>query len=301
MASSNRRLSTWIGALLAFLCFLAGALQAYLRDLRLPLKRRGGASDLIYLPSPQQARLLSLGFTSVVADYYWVKALQYFTDPSQSVNDFKNLADFLDLVVGLDPDYQYAYKFAGISVPYDAGRLNWKNTLRATSFLERGVQRFPGDWQLHFLLGYNLLNFHDRPTEAAEHFGIAARLPGAPTYLHAFAARVFSAGGALERAIAFTQETIRTSHDPEIVQMMTKRLNDLLTERELQRIERAAREFHAREGRMPKDLRELLAESRIPPPPRGFWLDARGVAHSPAGERMVIHKSAQTPDFEVKN
>src|SRR5207248_2422831 len=104
-----------LASLLAVAFYGVGSYLSVAFEELAPGRARGGARDLIYLPSSQQARLMSLGFNNVVADYYWVQALQYFTDPTEALNQYKNLGDYLDLVLSIDPDYEYAYKFAGIS------------------------------------------------------------------------------------------------------------------------------------------------------------------------------------------
>src|SRR4051812_17933386 len=81
-----------------------------------PATHGTSSGDLIYLPTPAQARLMSLGYVNAVADFYWVKALQYYVDQGQAANRYKNLGDYLDLVIGVDPDYEFAYKFAGLAV-----------------------------------------------------------------------------------------------------------------------------------------------------------------------------------------
>jgi hypothetical protein len=141
------------------------------------------ARELIYRPSPATARLMSFGFEQLSADWYWVRALQYFTEPAQELNQYRNLGDFLDVVVGVDPDFHYAYKFAGVSIPFDAGRYRFANTDRAVDFLERGVAKWPDDWQMHLYLGFYLLNFRDDPAAAAEQFARPPRSHGAPPYL----------------------------------------------------------------------------------------------------------------------
>src|SRR5262249_39997533 len=139
------RRNQWTGlALVAIGLLLAISLAAgrYVAD----ADARGDslvARQLIYLPSPGTARLLSFGFNQLVADWFWVRAQQYFTEPAQEINQFRNLGDFLEVVLGVDPDFQYVYKFAGISIPYDTGRFRYVNTDRAISFLQRGVERFP--------------------------------------------------------------------------------------------------------------------------------------------------------------
>lgn len=247
-------------------------------------------NQLIYLPSASQARLFSLGFSQVMADYYWVKGLQYFTEPVFAAVQYKNLGDFLEVVIGLDPDFEYAYKFAGIATPYDMGRNRIANAERSTSFLERGVSRFPQNWQLRFFLGYNYLNFHGQPQKAAEQFAEAAKIPGAPTYLKAFAARVYSVGGDVERALDFAQTMLNSTDDEDVRAMMKKRVEDLLAEKEIRRIEEGAKQFRDQMGRFPLDLGELVRNGFREPSESGYRLEPDGKAHPPDKyERMIIY------------
>lgn len=276
---------------LAIAAFLGAAVaQAVGFQRRAPnVGTRGAGFDLIFLPTPEQARRLSLGFTSLLSDYYWVRALQYFSEPSNARTHYKNLPDFLDLIVGIDPDFEYVYKFAGIAVPFDIGRFRFKNTDRSTQLLEKGVARFPKNWQLQFFLGYNYLNFSNRPIEAAEHFAIAGKIDGAPPYLSAFAAKIFALRGELDRATAFAEETLNATQDPEIRQMMEIRLEDLKVERELRRIESAAAQFKEARGRWPATIAELVAYG-FEPSPLGFALDESGVASNQGRRRLELYQ-----------
>ena len=104
-----------------------------------------------------------------------------------------------------------------ISIPYDTGRCRFANTDRAIGFLERGLAKWPDDWEMRLYLGFYLLNFRDDPAGAAEQFAIAAPIPGAPHYLKGFAARLFSrqwrrrAGQGSSPSRCSRSPTIRTS------------------------------------------------------------------------------------------
>ena len=106
---------TLVGSLVALGAYATATWFAVSFESFSPATHLTSAGDLIYLPTPAQARLMSLGYENAVADFYWVKALQYYTDQGQAANRYKNLADYLDLVIGVDPDYEYAYKFAGLA------------------------------------------------------------------------------------------------------------------------------------------------------------------------------------------
>ncbi|MFO0598733.1 MAG: hypothetical protein U0228_25735 [Myxococcaceae bacterium] len=238
----------------------------------------------------QQARVMSLGFKLALADWYWVQALHYFTDPWNAYNQYKNLGNFLDLVVGLDPDYEYAYKFAGISLPYDTGRLHFVNTRKSTWFLEEGERRFPNNWQFPFYLGYNYLNFHNEKQKAAEAYARAAKIPGSPKYLAAFAAKLFALGGSEDQALLFAESALEETEDPETRAMLENRIADIKQEKVLQAIEKAAADFKQAEGRYPNDLAELVSRG-FPHPGGQYSLDEQGVAHSPLRpNRLQIYK-----------
>ena len=242
--------------------------------------------------------MMSLGFEQVVADWYWVRGLQYFTDPLQAFNRYKNLGDILNVVVGVDPDFQYAYKFAGLAIPYDTGRLRWANTEHAIDLLQRGVHRFPGNWELQFNLGFSLLNFRKDTAGAAEHFAAAARIPGSPPYLKVFAARLFAASGDVERALVFAETMLRTTTDPTERKQIEKRIEALGLERRLRALEDAARQFHQEEGRWPLP-EELTAKYGLPPAPPGVTL-VDGVASAPAGaERMIVYQHPTEGEYRT--
>ncbi len=279
----------WIGGLLACALLAAGTAQSYRLERRVRLSK-DSSKDLIYLPTPQQARIMSLGFTTILADYYWVKALQYFTDPYQALNHYRNLADYLDLVVSLDPDFEYAYLFGGISTPYDSGRMRFVNTDRSTSLLERGVRRFPDNWKMRLYLGYNYLNFHDRPKDAAEQFIEASHLPGAPHYLRPFAARLLTVAGDMDAAFTLVEQSLEDETNPELRRLLEQRLIDLQVERELRRIESAAATFQQQKGRLPTNLDELVTSGLLKEVPGGYSLGPDGVAQAPIDtDRMIIH------------
>ncbi len=235
------------------------------------------ARELIYLPTPATARLMSFGFQQLVADWYWVRGIQYFVEPAQELNQYRNLGDFMEVVVGVDPDFKYAYKFAGISIPYDVGRLHFANTDRAIDFLERGVARWPDDWQMRLYLGFYLLNFRNDPTAAAEQFAKAAPAPRRPAVLSRFRRQAASRSAARWTGPRlFTEHMLATTDDPDgagTAQEASPRRSSwrAACARWRSRPGGSATE----QGRWPIGLGELAAATRAP----------EASARRPAGER----------------
>lgn len=258
------------------------------------------ARQLIYLPSPGTARLLAFGFNQLVADWYWVRAQQYFTEPAQELNQFRNLGDFLEVVLGVDPDFQYVYKFAGISIPYDTGRLHYVNTDRAISFLQRGVERFPRNWELRLYLGFYLLNFRGDSAAAAEQLAAAAPLPGAPPYLKRFAARLFSVSGEVEQAKAFTEHMLEITTDPAEQDRLRKRLEEVDLEGHLREVETAAERFRQQQGRWPRGLKELAEHAKLPALPAQIALENGKITGAGVNRLVVYEHPTEEPMRAVK-
>jgi hypothetical protein len=253
------------------------------------------ARELIYLPSPTTARLMSFGFEQLSADWYWVRALQYFVEPAQELNQYRNLGDFLEVVVGVDPDFHYAYKFAGMTIPYDTGRYRFANTDRAIDFLQRGVARWPDDWQMRLYLGFYLLNFREDPAGAAEQFAKAAPIPGAPSYLKGFAGKLLTLNGEIDRGKLFTEHMLALTDDPDEKARLKQRLREIEAEGAMREVEAAARRFRDQEGRWPVGLGELAVLGPLPRLPPDARLEDGKVVLSSLTRLQVYEHPKEGP------
>ena len=75
------------------------------------------AQEVQWVRSPAVMRRLVLGFDSVAADIYWIRAVQYYgtTKLSKAENkDYSFLYPLLDITTTLDPRFNIAYRFGAI-------------------------------------------------------------------------------------------------------------------------------------------------------------------------------------------
>ncbi|MFP6641858.1 MAG: hypothetical protein VCC04_16560, partial [Myxococcota bacterium] len=104
-----------------------------------------------FVPDPAVARLLSLGFDLVVADYYWLKAVQVVGGGERARRDQGNyLGRLIDLVTSLNPHVGHPYRFAAIWLTSSEAEVREANRL-----LRRGIAHHPEDWRNLFYLGFN--------------------------------------------------------------------------------------------------------------------------------------------------
>jgi hypothetical protein len=232
---------------------LAGAfalqVEANLRADRLPPEQ-----ELLLLPRPGVLRLASLGHTELLADLVWVREVLYFGDELSRQGDFRWMEHYLAAVVTLDPHFRRAYTWGGIALIYN-GRSATNGMVQASNaLLERGLQAFPDDWELNFMLGANYL--HELKTadpkqkrawklRGAEHMRRAALSGKGPPYLPVLVATVLSRDGDTDAAVRHLEEILLTTEDEAVRTQVRNKLKHLQA-RSLGAMERAREAFKQR-------------------------------------------------------
>src|SRR6266567_5105846 len=104
------------------------------------------------------ARRMSLGFKGMVADWYWMRSLQYVGGKILSVPkdvqldnlgqlNLKLLAPLLDAATTLDPEFMEPYEYAAVVLP----DVDVQEAIRIT---RKGIAANPSAWRLYQHLGY---------------------------------------------------------------------------------------------------------------------------------------------------
>ncbi len=130
-------------------------------------------------PGPA-AKRMALGYDTVVADVYWMRAVVYYGGQrlgDESKRTYDLLYPMLDLVTTLDPRFSVAYRFGAIflteAYPNGPGRPDLSIAL-----LERGIAQDGGRWEYMHDIGFiHYWWLHDY-TKAAEWFDRAGEGAG---------------------------------------------------------------------------------------------------------------------------
>lgn len=167
--------------------------------------------ELFRMPEPSALRVMGLGHTQMMADLIWIQALSYFAVHHTSDREYQWLERHIETVVALDPDFRKIYHWAGIVVMYGGQEINNEAVRASIRFLELGVELFPDDWELNFMLGVNyrweLVPESEQEARqlrllGARYLRAAATLPGAPSWLALSARRNLAAFGDVLESIA---------------------------------------------------------------------------------------------------
>jgi tetratricopeptide (TPR) repeat protein len=257
------------------------------------------SADELYL-KPEQARRLSLGFNAMVADWYWMRSLQYVgrkvgahkgalqMDDLGPLN-LKILAPLLDNATTLDPQFLAVYEYGAVVLPA-------VDVEAAVRLINKGIAANPRAWRLYTYLGYIYWQ-QNRFQEASDAYGAAARVEGAPAWLAAMSAQMATKGGSRDTARVIYQSMYQQTADEQMKQLALSRLVQLQSLDELDALAGLLQAQRARAGRCPREWREvapLLRAARFQIDASGAPLDPTGVAYAIAGETCTAELGAQS-------
>ena len=214
------------------------------------------------LPRHEVLNLVSAGMRTLAADYYWLQTIQQVGRASNAA-EYRDVYAYANLSTDLDPWFKSVYHFASVAIPFNKGRETWVNTGESSTLIRKGLERYPDDYQLQFLLSHNLMYY-----EAAGR--ILLRLsatPNAPRFLGHLATRVLAQAGDFDLAMDFATGMRDGATDPEARAFFERRILQLQSERVLQTIDAATARFQHREGRLPKGVGELVEANDLPVQP----------------------------------
>jgi tetratricopeptide (TPR) repeat protein len=252
------------------------------------------------------ARRMSLGFSGLVADWYWMRSLQYVgrkiinsRDDVQlddlKALDLKLLYPLLDTATTLDPQFTAVYEYGGVVLPAI-------NDEEAVKLLRKGIANNPSYWRFHQYLGYIYWKRGDFKT-ARDVYEEGSRIAGAPLWMKQMSARMEAEGGSRAMAREMYQRMMDESDDEQVREMAARRILQIYSFEQRDAIRRVLEEFRQSSGRCVSSWKEIapqLSNARLPDNAR-LQLDASGAPLDPAGTPYVLVKNGCDVDLDRKS
>jgi tetratricopeptide (TPR) repeat protein len=200
---------------------------------------------------------MSLGYTGLLADIYWTRAVQYFGDQHHSGSgDFRLLAPLLEVTTELDPRllpaYQFGANFLAPKPPSGAGLPG-----AALSLMKYGIQHNPDQWRLYYNLGFLYYTEFKDYARAADAFAKGAQLPVTNSFMPILAARMAQHAGEFDTARMLWFTTYQSTNDPKIKQNAVEHLLALQVDEDVTRLEQIVEKYRANTGRLPASIEDL--------------------------------------------
>jgi tetratricopeptide (TPR) repeat protein len=240
--------------------------------------------ESLYL-NGKTARRISLGFNGLMADWYWMRSLQYvgkkiINTPEDVQIDslgklnLKLLAPLLDTATTLDPEFMDPYEYAAMVLP----EVDVQQAIRIT---QKGIDANPNAWKLYHHLGYIYWQQHDYQA-ASEMYGRGARIPGAPAWMEAMKAKMVGDGGSRATAREIYKRMYEQAGEEQVKEMARKRLLQLDSFDQRDILRKLFADYKTRTGKCPDSWREIepvLRALRIPVDQSGAPLDPSRTAY----------------------
>jgi len=271
--SRRRRALHWI----AFVVLLVGAIgtQTVING---AFQRFTPTQEVQWVRSPGVMRRLVLGFDSVAADIYWIRAVQYYgaTKLAKAENkDYSFLFPLLDITTTLDPRFNIAYRFGAILLsegyPNGPGRPD-----EAIALLEKGIREAPTKWEYYLDAGFVHYWWRRDPRAAADWFLRGSKLSTAPNWLQPLAASVLAEGGDQLAARVLWTQLAQTAEQDWMRRTARTRLQQLDAEAVIEQLQPIVNSFYDKTSRFPMGWEEIVRAGLV----RGIPLDPTGVPYS---------------------
>lgn len=248
--------------LLAALVAVSIPVQKRIDDMRGKFR---SVEESLYLSS-SSLRKVSLGYKELMADIYWLRALQYFGSKKLTEQDPELLYHYFDIITDLDPKFVNAYRYGGTFLaeppPFGLG-----DTKKGIELFDKGRKNNPDNHRLPLEEAFVYYFYPKDYEKAAGLFREAAEKPGVSPLrkasLKGMAASAHVRGGNNELSRKIWEILYETSPSEgrrdfalrNIEQIDTMTLEEELTE--------SLREYKKRHGRLPSSLEELASSGYV--------------------------------------
>ena len=267
-------------------------LSNYLEHNRVRLPEQYVDSDLDL--QGKKLKGYSLGADGMLADWYWMRSLQYIGDKivrhgldKLNIEDLtplnpRLLYPMLDNATTLDPKLIAAYSYGATILPAI-------DSEQAIALTEKGIANNPDQWRLYQYLGYihwRLKNYE----KAAEVYEKGATIPGSPPFFRMMAAKMKSDSGSRDTARQMYKQMVAESNDQQTKAVAELRVQQLDSWDEIDAVNAVLREQNVKAGKCPENIKSIFPYLRTVrlPEDRQFQVDRDGRLADPSGVPYVL-------------
>jgi tetratricopeptide (TPR) repeat protein len=248
--------------------------------------------QVLYVSNPEVMRRTALSYSTLLADVYWIRALQHYGGERQKPRferRYDLLYPLLDLATTLDSRFNIAYRFGAVFLaeprPGGAGRPD-----QAIALLKKGLAFNPAKSDYYHDIGFIYYWHLGDYRQAAEWFGRGGDLPGAPFWLKTYAAVMLTRGGDRQASRALWTQIGQSEESDWLRRTAKLRLDQLDALDQIDVLKRIVDDFSVRTGERPKSWEQLAADGAV----RGLPLDPSGTPYTLDAETGEIGVAAES-------
>lgn len=286
---------SWLTIAAIALLMLAARLQAA-HDRMFPAVEQ--VEEPIYISSPTALRRMTVGFSGLAADLYWIRSIQYYGGAKRRLeqtarlgpepppllvdtSDYQDLYQLLDITTSLDPRFDIAYRFGAIFLaegyPAGPGRPDL-----AMALLRKGLRERADKWQYMEDIGFICYWYLHDYRCAADAFEKAADISGAPNWLRPLAATTLAQGGDRRTSRAMWLTIMQSAEVDWLRTQAEHRLLQFDALDQIDALQAVIEQFKQRTGEAPQGWLALIRRGVI-----------RGIPRDPSGTPYALTSAGE--------
>lgn len=234
--------------------------------------------------NPNTVPYVSFGFPNILADYYWISAIQ---DLSGWNYEDMFYYDYFKNIALLDPKFEYPYLFGILTLP----STKIENSMDiVASISDQGIRALPKNWDIPFYLATKFKTFAKNDSKTEHYLAIAAQNPDAPPLVGIFYS-AFTANKLLGRDASIAMlKVIRDTTDSGTIKKIASR--GITSETIRNTLENGVLAYRAKFGVYPKTLSDLTKNHLVTLPKELEDMMVLEV-NQKTGAIRIIQKSSQ--------
>ena len=249
--------------------------------------------EVLYL-SGKVIKTLSLGHNGLLADVYWMRAVQYYGGKRlKNEKRFDLLAPLIGIATTLDPQLTHAYRFGAIFLS-EQSPVGAEQPEKALALLKQGIEKNPDEWQLYRDLGFVYYWYLQDYNKGAEAFLEGSKNPKSAPWMKTFAAELMAKGGSRESARFLWQQFYDTADNEQMKRNASENLLRLQALDEMDILRDFIGKIEARLGRPVESIEELVKMDLLK---RHLTLDPKGFTYVYNPQARTVQLS---PDSTVR-
>ena len=281
------------------------ALSNFLEKNRVTLPQAYEDADLTL--EGKRLKGYALGTEGLLADWYWMKSLQYVGDKiirvdlaNVNLEDLTSLNPrllypYLDNATDLDPKFMAAYS-------YGASILPAIDPAKAVLLIEKGIKNNPGEWRLYHNLGYIHWRLKDYE-KAGQIYRQGSEIEGAAPFMKLMAASMQNQGGSRDTARSMYNQMLNEAQDEQTKSNAEFRLKELNSLDERDAIRSALKKASESTGRCPQSWSDVLPLLRSVKLPAGneFRINKTNNLVDPNGDPYILDRERCDVSLDPKS
>jgi hypothetical protein len=234
--------------------------------------------ELLYLPSPEMLKLLSVGNPALVADVLYLWSIQYYSlfEPHER---FLYLETVYQLITDLDPLYFDAYRIGALIMQIQTGGDQRELQQSVERLFDKGLSNMPQNWQLAEAAAWDMyMRFHDHRA-ALKYAEVGSTRPGAPARLKRMVGvwRDTEKLWTVDDSIAYWRQALDEAQDPMDRAVCLNKLYDAVATKDRQQLQPRLEAFSDRFGRCAASWDELVRAGLLQSVPLDLVGNAYGI------------------------